>query len=270
MNEPSHSRGSGRRVRWTVGLSLLAPIVVLAVVIVSQRHDPYMPPQDPLSAGLSKASTPGGEPLTVVEQGFTAFAEDRALSYGFVLANSSGLLAQEVRVDVQALDRDGLPVSDVSWTAIVKRVPAGAAVGHGGTVRLRLADAAIDDVAGLDIEVRDTQAWWADDGSVAAELTTSAADPVLGPLVEDGEQSVEFTLSKTGVAQYRADLNLVFRDGSGLVVGGCSKAADVERPSERMMVLCRIPDGADVAATEIYTDAHWTIPILPYPYPPES
>lgn len=51
---------------------------------------------------------------------------------------------------------------------------------------------------------------------------------------------------------------------------GCSAAAEVRKPSERMAVPCRIPDGADPAATEIYADAHWTIPLLPYPYPPET
>lgn len=269
-SEPTKPPASGRRIRWTVGLSLLGTLAVLAVLILTTKHDPYMPPQDPLSVGLSPAEAPGGEPLTVVEQGFTGFTEDRLLSYAFVLGNSSGLLAQETRVDVHAIDRDGVSIPDVSWTAIVKRVPAGAAVGHGGTVGLGLADVTIDDIAGLDIQVRDTQAWWADDGTVAAELATSAADPALGPLAEDDEQWVGFTVSKTGVAQYRADLNLVFRDRSGAVVGGCSGLADVKKPSERMFALCRIPDGADLAATEIHTDAHWTIPILPYPYPPES
>lgn len=159
MSEPAKIGPAGRRIRWTVGLSLLGTLAVLAVLILTLRNDPYVPPQDPLSAGLSSADAPGGEPLTITEHGFEAFADDGVLSYGFVLTNSSGLLAQETRVDIHAVDRDGIPVPGVSWTALVKRVPAGAAVGHGGAARVTPTDTDIGDVAGLDIKVRDTQAW---------------------------------------------------------------------------------------------------------------
>lgn len=256
------------KLRWAIGAALVVVLVVTVVVIAVNSGGA---PDPSASTGtMREVAAPEGTPLTVTRQGVSQVADGGALSYAFVLGNSSDLMAQETRVDVQGLDSSGQPVQGAKWTVVVERIAGNGVMAFGDEIRDAAVSWDVGAVMGLSAAVRDTQAWWAEDGSVTAEF---AFDPKASfefePDIQDSEH-ITVTTTRSAAVSFQANITVVFSDGVH-VLGAC-RGSGMALGSEMEWSLrgCHVPVAADRNLSEFYVDAPWNDPRLPTPYPTES
>jgi hypothetical protein len=258
------------RTRWLL-LTVVAALAIAAGGYLVLRSNSDATPQTAPTCRLlppTAASAAGDSSgIQVVEQGLSRvgpFGSAKA-SMGVVLRNGTGKVAYRTLVTVDAVDAAGQTVIDeihrLYRTQVIPVILPGESVAVGSAGALdELTQRQGNQAASISVTIRVSQ--WLEPGDGNTGLGKVAATVVAGSGKRDSKGQGEVTYdvnSKNCVAMAPRGVSLVFRDGSGAVVGGsldnpppldtCKPGLTNGRTSS--LTQSDIPDAADLDRTTV-------------------
>ncbi|CAM3354314.1 hypothetical protein [Stackebrandtia soli] len=242
-------------LRWfPVAMAVLGLVVSAGVVLfaLSDEVDAPSPEQSPgsqLPNEPVEAPTDGG--IEIVDSGFTGHTEidgDIWVTYGVVIANTSDLVAHNVRVKVSiaGFDDGNIDMSQFEGAVGTTALTPGQRHAEGGSLLLepneRVSEALTDGKLRLDLSVDETEWWPIENRMYQFGVVTATAIKAHFPEQNENDRNrngedladhITFTTSSTFESPVGVSVSGVFRDNSGAIIGGfddrhLSEIADID------------------------------------------